>query len=338
MRRLREGPVPPLAAVHGPDVQLLDDVQAAAESRLGLLPGTAASAFDREVLDGREATVAVALNAAATLPVLAACRLVVVRRAQGLPAKGAEELTAYARDPNPSTCLLFLADESLAGSWDRKAHWLLGALPPSVVVALPAPGGTEGEGRARGRAQWLRERARDEGLTVSLEAALLLVERAGEDGAALLGEARKAALGRGPDNYDVERAEVDALVGESRGRGLFDLPRAVEAGDVAKALVVLETLLASEPAPVLLAVLAREVRSLWAVSVLAARGLHPERIAPMVKAKPWVVKNQLPAAVSVPAGVWEERLARCWQVENRLKSGGDARAELTALVAELCRR
>jgi hypothetical protein len=27
---------------------------------------------------------------------------------------------------------------------------------------------------------------------------------------------------------------------------------------------------------------------------------------------------------------------RCWEVERRLKSGGEPRAELTALVAELC--
>jgi hypothetical protein len=29
-------------------------------------------------------------------------------------------------------------------------------------------------------------------------------------------------------------------------------------------------------------------------------------------------------------------LARCWDAEWRCKSGGQARAELTALVAELC--
>jgi hypothetical protein len=53
----------------------------------------------------------------------------------------------------------------------------------------------------------------------------------------------------------------------------------------------------------------------------------------------------------VPAGVAEaivartrgsagerlpRQLERCWQVERRLKSSGEPRAELTALVAELC--
>lgn len=328
----------PVAVVHGGDVQLLDDVQRAAERGLGLGPDAPATAFDREVLDGREAIVATVLNAARTMPVLASCRLVVVRRAQGLAAKGAEELAAYARDPNPSACLLLLADESLAGARERKAHWLLAAVPASLAVALPEPTGPDEKIRTRARAQWLRERARSEGLTVSADAAVLLVERAGEDGATLLGEVRKAALAGGPDNYRVGPTEVDALVGETRGRGLFDLPRAVEAGDTGKALVVLETLLASEPAAVLLAVLAREVRTLWAISVLSGRGLSPERIAGLTKGAPWLVTKLAPVAATAAAGVWEERLARCWRAETRLKSGGDARAEMTALVADLCRR
>jgi hypothetical protein len=32
------------------------------------------------------------------------------------------------------------------------------------------------------------------------------------------------------------------------------------------------------------------------------------------------------------------RLERCWEAERRVKSGGDARAELTALVVALCGR
>ena len=46
------------------------------------------------------------VRAASTLPFMTAMRLVVVRRAQALAARAAEALTAYARDPNPSTALL----------------------------------------------------------------------------------------------------------------------------------------------------------------------------------------------------------------------------------------
>src|SRR5262249_20542163 len=159
------------------------------------------------------------VRSASTLPFMSAMRLVAVRRCQALPAKGADVLAAYARNPNPSTALLLLADESLAASRDRRDHWLLGAVPAAAVVALARREGRSGEA-------WLRQRAEAEGLTVSEEGARLLVQWVGDDGASLLGEARKAALAGGPDNRTVGVKEVTAVVGEHRLSGVFDLTRA----------------------------------------------------------------------------------------------------------------
>ena len=152
-----------------------------------------AAAFDREVLDGRDATAAAIVQSAMTLPVVAPMRLVAVRHCQALPAKGREVLAEYCARPNPGTCLLLLADEALTAVRDRKEHWLLGAVPSAAVAGLPTRQGVALE-------QWLRRRAAAEGLTVSEDAARLLVQWVGDDGAALLGEARKAALAGGPQN------------------------------------------------------------------------------------------------------------------------------------------
>jgi len=73
-----------------------------------------------------------------TLPLGAGRRLVAVRRAQALVAKGADALTAYAASPNPASCLLLLADEPLRASRERRAdHWLLSGLPAAAIVELP---------------------------------------------------------------------------------------------------------------------------------------------------------------------------------------------------------
>ncbi|MBI1847103.1 MAG: hypothetical protein HYR86_09060, partial [Candidatus Rokubacteria bacterium] len=171
--------MPPLVLAHGTDLQSLDDLLALVTA--ALFPDAAAATFGRERLEGREVSIEDVVRSAETLPLGAAARLVAVRHAQELVARGAEALGQYARDPNPSSCVLLLADEPLAGGRDRKPHWLLGAVPPEAVVEL-AP--------RKGRApeQWLRERARGDGLTVSDEAARLLVEWVGDDTAALLGE------------------------------------------------------------------------------------------------------------------------------------------------------
>jgi DNA polymerase III delta subunit len=323
------GQPPPVALLHGPDAQLLDDALAAATRGLFRDPGE--TALGREVLEGTEVSVGDVVRAASTLPFMTSMRLVAVRRCQGLPARDAEALAAYARDPNPSTCLLLLADESLAASRDRRTdHWLLAAVPAAATVPLPAREGRSAEA-------WLRQRAGAEGLTVSEEAARLLVQWVGEDGASLLGEARKAALAGGADNAAVGVKEVTAVVGEHRLSGVFDLTRAVQRRDTGAALRTLDRLLATEEPIRLLALLTADVRATLTVADLAARGQGAEQIARVVRKPVPVVDAIARGPAAAPAPALARRLERCWETERRLKSSGEPRAELTALVLDLCR-
>ena len=322
------GQPPPIALVHGPDPQLLDDVLAAATR--GLFRDAGEAALGREVFEGAEGSVDDIVRAASTLPFMTTMRLVVVRRCQALPAKGADALAAYARDPNPSTCLLLLADESLAATRDRRDHWLLAAVPATAVVPLAMRDGRSAE-------TWLRQRAAAEGLTVSDEAARLLVQWVGEDGAHLLGEARKAAVAGGADNAAVGVKEVTAVVGEHRLSGVFDLTRAVQRREAGVALRTLDRLLATEEPMRLLALLAADVRATLMVADLTARGQGVEQIARVVRKPAPVVDAIARGPAAAPAPVLARRLERCWETERRLKSSGDPRAELTALVLDLCR-
>ena len=322
------GQPPPVALLHGPDPQLLDDALAAATRGLFREPGEAA--LGREIFEGAEVSVDDVVRAASTLPFMSAMRLVAVRRCQALSAKGADTLAAYARDPNPSTALLLLADESLSASRDRRDHWLLGSVPAGSAVSLAMRDGRSAEA-------WLRQRAATEGLTVSEEAARLLVQWVGDDGASLLGEARKAALAGGPDNRAVGVKEVTAVVGEHRLSGVFDLTRAVQRREVGTALRTLDRLLATEEPMRLLALLTADVRATLTVADLAGRGQGAEQIARVVRKPAPVVDAIARGPAAAPAGVLARRLERCWEAERRLKSSGEPHAELTALVVDLCR-
>ena len=322
------GQPPPIALLHGPDPQLLDDALAAATR--GLFRDAGEAALGREVFEGAEAAMDDVVRAASTLPFMTTMRLVVVRRCQALPAKGADTLAAYARDPNPSSCLLLLAEESLAASRDRRDHWLLTAVPAAAIVSLAMREGRSAEA-------WLRQRAGAEGLTISEEAARLLVQWVGDDGASLLGEARKAALAGGSDNAAVGVKEVTAVVGEHRLSGVFDLTRAVQRREIGVALRTLDRLLATEEPMRLLALLTADARATMTVADLAARGQGAEQIARVVRKPPPVVDAIARGPGAAPAPVLARRLERCWEAERRLKSSGDAAAELTALVLDLCR-
>lgn len=327
LRSVERGTVPPVALLHGGEIQLLDDALAIVTR--ALFPDPSLAVFDREVFDGREVDGEIVVNAALTLPVQGAARLVVVRRGQALPPKSATALGRYVRDPNPAACLLLLADEPLGPTRERKQpHWLLDVVPPAAVIPL-AP--------RRGRAleEWLRQRAQAEGLTVSEEAAGLLRQWVGEEGAALLGEARKAALAGGPDNRTVGVSEVTAVVGEHRVSGIFDLTRAIERREVGLALRTLERLLTTEDALFVLVTLTREVRAAWMVREWRATGQSVEQIARLLRRPPGAVEALAASAAAASPGVLAANLVRCWQTEWRLKSGGEPRAELAALVAEL---
>lgn len=329
MQSATGGRPPALALLHGGDAQLLDDALAAATR--GLFPDATQMALGREVLEGAEVTGDTVVRAASTLPFMTAMRLVVVRRAQALAPKAAEALAAYGRDPNPSTALLLLADEPLGASRDRRTdHWLLQAMPASAVVTLPVREG-------RSLEAWLRERAAAEGLTIGEEAARLLVQWVGDDAASLLGEARKAALAGGARNTSVGVKDVTAVVGEQRLSGVFDLTRAVQRREVGPALRTLDRLLATEEPIRLLALLVADVRATMTVADLAARGQAVDQIARVVRKPPQVVDAIARGPGSMPRATLSRRLARCWEAERRLKSSADARAELAALVVDLCR-
>ena len=329
LQAAERGQPPPVALVHGADDQLLDDALALLAG--GLFADASERVLGREVLEGGEASVETVVRSAMTLPFMTRRRLIVVRRAQALAAKGAEMLTAYARDPNPATCLALFASEALAASRERRAdHWLLSALPAAAIVALPLRKG-------RGLQEWLRQRAAAEGLTVTEGAARLLVQWVGEDGTRLLGEARKAALAGGADNRRVGEGEVSAVVGEHAVKDVFELTRAVERHDLAQALPLLDRLLATEEPLLLLSVLTRSVRVSLTVRELAAAGQSAEQIARAVRPVPAPVVQVIMARVAGASGAaLPQQLARCWQAEWRCKSGGEPDAELTALVAALC--
>ena len=118
--------------------------------------------------------------------------------------------------------------------------------------------------------------------------------------------------------------------------GVFDLTRAVEQGDVAAALATLDGLLASVEPMAILSLLARDLRRTLKVREWSAKGQPPDQIARMLRVPPRVAETLVARARVAGGERLPRQLARCWDVERRLKSSGEPRAELTALVAELC--
>ena len=323
VKEVARGAVPLICLLHGPESLLLTD--ALAHVTRACCPDPSLVSLDREYFDARETGAETIVRAALTLPFLAPVRLVAVKESQVLASKESRALGEYAKAPNPSTRLLFLASEALPAT-----HWLLKVIPPAAVVPVRPPTG-------RGLPGWLRLRAAAGGLSLSEEAAELLVQWVGEDLTALVGELEKASLWAGAASSSVGVDEVKAVVGEHRVHSVFELTHAIERRALGPALAVLEALLDSGEEPLgLLGMLTREVRLTWLAQEWLKRGNSVEEIARFLHRPPHAVEAFLARAESCSGAALRRQLSRCWEVERRLKTGGLPRSELTALLADLC--
>ena len=82
--------------------------------------------------------------------------------------------------------------------------------------------------------------------------------------------------------------------------------------------------------------LAREARATWQAAGALRAGRPPEEIARALRRPPAAATALLDRARSLSPATAAHHVARCWDVERRLKLGGAPRPELSLLVADLC--
>ena len=106
---LARGQIDPIYCLSGEPY--LVEATAAAIRATVLAEAGAAAAFNHDTFELKDKGVGAALSTARTVPMMARRRLVVGKGVDDVKAADLEPLAAYAEDPNPSTCLLLLAEK-----------------------------------------------------------------------------------------------------------------------------------------------------------------------------------------------------------------------------------
>jgi DNA polymerase III subunit delta len=258
-------------------------------------------AFNVDRLYGGESTGADVVDAARTLPMMVARRVVLLLHAERLlnpkkdsdaTARDLETLESYVKAPVDTCCLVLVAE-----AVDKRRSLTKQLLSKATVVECMGPAD------AVEAARWVKDRVAQEGMTIDARAARLVADRVGPDVSRLRSDVERLVL-YAAGNRSITEADVKEIVAPATSQDDWGVTRAIERGSAGDAL--------------------REL------GLMMDNGAVPYMILGQLA---WFVRTKVPAprVSSAVEAVFRTDLA----IKT---SAGDPRALLERLVVELCGR
>ena len=220
-------------------------------------------------LEGKDAQIAEVLDECRTLPFLADRRVVVVYQADSFISANRSLLEEYFDHPCPSGVLILCT-----GTWQATTKLAKKLTRIGQLIKLDPP------------KPWQMPKAlcdytqKQHGKTLSLRAAQLLVQLAGDDWIRVQTEVDKLALFVGR-SQQIDTVHIEKLVGHNRVFGAFDVIESVVAGRQVEAVARLRNLFSEDPASqyTVVGAFAFHLRRLFNARVMMNRGHSPDQIS-----------------------------------------------------------
>ena len=268
----------------------------------------AAASFNHDAYELKETGLGPVVGTARTLPMMAKKRLVVGKGVDEVKAEALEPLLGYLEDPNPSTCLVLVGDKVdvrfRVFQALRKAGWL------HVFAPL----------RDQALGGWLRSQARARGIAIEPDAVSALSDLAGPELGRLAQALEQLAIYAGGGRA-ITVDDVEDLVAETRQRGIFELTKAIGAGEVTRALALLTNMLRNREPPLRIEfMLARQLRQIWRAKELAAAGAPRPEIAAAVGINPYFLDDVMVPARHMSRAALARAFERLYQADQAIKS------------------
>lgn len=239
--------------------------------------------FNLETFDARSSNVNNWLESIKTLPFLGGTKLVIVRNLHDAIPKdeGAQSLIDYCSNPIAGTCLVITADKI-----DRKRKIYKALTKVKGAVACEAP-------KENVLVTWIRDKAKNQGYSMSTNAARALVNRVGAHPGVLVQELNKTLIYVGK-NKEVSEKEVQEVVGETRLETIFSLTDALKNKNPHKALELLNNQLDHGEEPIkIMGMIAWQFRVIWEVKNYQQRNIPSNQIAKTMGVNPFMVEKAL---------------------------------------------
>jgi DNA polymerase-3 subunit delta len=276
LERARAGDYPPVCLVAGSERLLVERaIEALKQATLGDGP----SGFNSDTFQGAGLSAQTLVNTARTLPMLASRRFILVRNVDAMAAPELEAIGAYLRKPSPDACVVLVSEKLDGRSKLVKTAIELGcfyeAVPPKLAEL---PQIVQYEAKARGHA-------------LDYQAAQALVDAVGADLAGLNDALERLSLYVGAAQ-PIDVAAVERCVAHARTDSVWALVDAVGARNVQVAIGAAASLLSNQEPPLkILALLARQLRTVSRMRSALKSGLKPQEAAQKAGAPPFKARD-----------------------------------------------
>ncbi|HEY8909885.1 MAG TPA: DNA polymerase III subunit delta [Desulfosporosinus sp.] len=281
-----------------------------------------------EVLSAKDLSPAVIVERANTMSFFAN-RLVVVDEVtyfQDGQTADLEPLLEYFANPNPSTCLLLIAESVHRG---RKLYKALDKTGEILEFIAPK--------RATDWLAWVQSELKVRGKSMDTQVASLFIEWAGHHIGVLSQELDKLVIFIG-DRPKITADDIKAITTRTMEASVFDLLDAVAGRSSAKALQILQEVLREEHPLKVLALLVRQVRLLLGCNALRKRGGNVVEAPSALRISPFEAQKVWQQSLKLSDEQLSMALFECLNTDLALKTGGgDARLLLELMLVKFCR-
>lgn len=281
--------------------------------------------FNLNVFYGTESKGGDIAEAAATLPMFAPWRVVLVKKADALPAAAQEILLASIQNPSPSTCLVFQGEKI-----DQRKKFFTELKKKGEIVEFKRLYENQ-------LSAFVRNEVSLRGRRIEPAAAEMLVYLVGNNLSELVSELEKAFLyAGGRDSITV--ADIREIVSDTRVNSVFELADSLGDKEVERALRSLDTLLQGGEAPLLvLAMITRHYRQLWKVRELLERKTPSQEIGKAAGINPFFLQGVVRQARNYNVPELQGIFGKLFDIDAAMKSGrGKADVLLEKFVLDVC--
>jgi DNA polymerase-3 subunit delta len=272
------------------------------------LPTEQERCLNLEIVDGREAGIDQALQWAATVPLLAPCRVVVVKHADCLSIPDQKKLVDHLkRGLSPSLCFILLVEK---------------IDPGSPFYELQAGGGRLiacGLRKGNELREWVQRWIKERGKQISSSALQTLLEVCGEDPNMLVGELEKIILGVG-ERQEIELDDILIQAGW-KPADLFALVQSLAEDKIRSVVEGIDRLLEQGlEAPQIVGMIARHFRLLALIKAWQKEGKSQREIQAKLRVPSAYFHGLQHQARSLAWEVLEGIFQRLYQVDLLIKS------------------